>query len=832
MNAGYVRLSRDDDKRNYVSIENQKLIINQYAAAHGVVIDRWYEDDGISGYIFDRPGFQQMMMDMDKDIDTVYVKDFSRLGRHNAKVLLLLDEFQERGKHLVVIDDNYDSMDSSDDTIGIKTWFNERYVKDTSKKIKRAIGARQKEGTLITRAPFGYRRNEKDKTVLEIVPKEAEYIKKIYDLYLSGSGYRKIATYLTEQGAPTPSMIQREREIEEGRLSKRQIASKWSDAMVKEILDNDFYIGTFRLKKRARNTVHGKDKRVPKEEQCIFENHHPAIIDKATFALVQELKEKRNRTNYRGSRGQWLGSEIPNPFGSCLFCKDCGSRLTPIKRQTSSKERKYYICTTYNTKGRRYCSKAHLIEEDDLMEDVLTYIKMCRNALCEVISTYDLKDFEAEKKTIAEKRQELHTAINERKSQLKVLLTQKVKDLAVAAGNEDLINETYDSMQKDLFAQIHGLEMQIKELNETAIETPDVKDKLKNALEVVDKIIAGGSLDRRDIELLIEKIVVDEDGMPEITLKYGLSNLISYSPADEMNRRENTMIAIVMKLIAEDERGFSSAKYLSEHITDLGFKKTKQSILPYIELMKELGILEATDNPLKPYNIVKSKEEITQLTKDYLPNVSAETTAKQLADDYLHGISDDRCMPEMVFEYILRKNGLDPQKDLTIDQSIDFGYTAAAFTGDTSADFTVEFEPSATALEKEGAGYVVASLGVDSGYVPYTSYSAKTSYMEKNPEIIQKFTNALQKGMEYVQSHTPEEIAEVIAPQFAETDLDTVTAIVKRYYDQDTWKSNLIFEKESFELLEDILEDSGELSERVSYENLVTTKYAREAAEK
>lgn len=189
-------------------------------------------------------------------------------------------------------------------------------------------------------------------------------------------------------------------------------------------------------------------------------------------------------------------------------------------------------------------------------------------------------------------------------------------------------------------------------------------------------------------------------------------------------------------------------------------------------------------------------------------------------------------MPEMVFEYILRKNGLDPQKDLTIDQSIDFGYTAAAFTGDTSADFTVEFEPSATALEKEGAGYVVASLGVDSGYVPYTSYSAKNSYMEKNPEIIQKFTNALQKGMEYVQSHTPEEIAEVIAPQFAETDLDTVTAIVKRYYDQDTWKSNLIFEKESFELLEDILEDSGELSERVSYENLITTKYAQEAAEK
>lgn len=642
MNAGYVRLSRDDDHKNYVSIENQKLIINQYAADHGAVIDRWYEDDGISGYIFDRPGFQQMMADLDRDVDTVYVKDFSRLGRHNAKVLLLLDEFQEREKHLIVIDDNYDSMDSSDDTIGIKTWFNERYVKDTSKKIKRAIGARQKEGTLITRPPFGYRRSLKDKSILEIVPKEAVNIKLVYELYISGSGYRKIANYLTDQGIPTPSMVRHERELEEGRITKRSIATKWTDSMVKDLLDNDFYVGTFRLRKRARNTVHGKDKRVPKEEQCIFENHHPAIIDKVTFSLVQELKEKRNRTNYRGSRGRWIGSEIPNPFGSCLYCKDCGSRLTPIKRQTSSRERKYYICTTYNTKGRRYCSKAHLIEEEDLMEDVLTYIKMCRNALCEVIATYDLKDFEAEKKTVEEKRQELHTEIGDLKNQLKVLLTQKVKDLAVANGNEDLINETYDSMQKDLFAQIHGLEMQLKELDATATQTPDVKDKLKNALDVVDKIIAGGTLDRRDIELLIDRIDVDESGMPEITLKYGLSNLINYSPADEMNCRENTIIVIVMKLITEDERRFTSAKYLSEHITDLGFKKTKQSILPYIELMKEMGILEATENPLKPYNIMKSKEEITTLIQDFLPDLPAEITAKQLSDDYLHCYECDR----------------------------------------------------------------------------------------------------------------------------------------------------------------------------------------------
>lgn len=143
--------------------------------------------------------------------------------------------------------------------------------------------------------------------------------------------------------------------------------------------------------------------------------------------------------------------------------------------------------------------------------------------------------------------------------------------------------------------------------------------------------------------------------------------------------------------------------------------------------------------------------------------------------------------------------------------------------------YSVEFEPGATTLEKEGVGYVVASLGVDSGYVPYTTYSAKSSYLDENPAIVQKFTNALQKGMDYVQTHTPEEISKIIAPQFAETDLGTIITIVKRYYEQDTWKEDLIFEKESFVLLQDILEDAGELEQRISYENLIITEFAKKA---
>lgn len=188
-------------------------------------------------------------------------------------------------------------------------------------------------------------------------------------------------------------------------------------------------------------------------------------------------------------------------------------------------------------------------------------------------------------------------------------------------------------------------------------------------------------------------------------------------------------------------------------------------------------------------------------------------------------------MPQMVFEYILKKNNIDPEIDLNIDQSIDFGSTAAAFSGG-QGDFSIEFEPHATSLEVKGDGYVVASLGEDSGYVPYTAFCAKKSFIEANPAIIQSFTNALQKGMDYVQEHSPEEIAKIIAPQFAETDIQTITTIITRYYEQDTWKDNLLFEEDAFTLLQNILEESGELSQRVPYETLVTTKFAEAASSK
>lgn len=265
--------------------------------------------------------------------------------------------------------------------------------------------------------------------------------------------------------------------------------------------------------------------------------------------------------------------------------------------------------------------------------------------------------------------------------------------------------------------------------------------------------------------------------------------------------------------------GFGADKVMAAVLSgdaDIGFMGSESSIYAYQQGAND-KVVNFAQLTQRAGNFLVSREKMPEFQWEDLKG-----------KDILGGRKGG--MPEMVFEYILKQHGMDPDKDMNIDRSIDFGSTAAAFSGG-QGEFSVEFEPSATALEKEGTGYVVASCGVESGYVPYTAYSAKESYMKENPQIIQGFTDALQKGMDYVNTHTPEEIARIIQPQFKENDLDTIMTIVKRYQEQDTWKENLIFEQKSFELLEDILDSAGELEERVPYEELVNTDFAEQAAE-
>ena len=798
---GYVRLSRDDNKRNYSSIENQKLIIQKYAEENNMIVRHIYEDDGISGYSFNRPQFQNMMANLGS-IDVIVAKDLSRIGRHNAKVLLFLEEMEEQGKRVILIDDNYDSLYSDDDIIGIKTWDNERHVKNTSRKVKRIKRMEQENGTLKCAPPFGYTRHPLNKQIVLIDEEAAAILNLEKDLYLEGNGMRKIAEILTERGVPTPTMLQKERYEALDLPYHREVAHMWSYGMVRDTLFNDYHNGILRTHKRERMTINGKNKKISRDQQYIFPDHHPKIFDDDTMKLLFEVKESRHNNRYRGQR------KHVNLFSGCLYCKDCGMKLTAINRPNRGK---YYLCGTYNKKGKQFCKHAHLVTEETLMDALVKYLILCRDSLADIIQNFDLSNLKVSTYSADDSQQRLKNELERIKKELKTLITQRVKELTENPGMAEIINETYAALQTEKMERISAIEKTLQGLiNESHIPTATIKPNLQTALGILNEVLEQKKLTRTDIEVLVEKIIVDKDGNVDIYLKHGLGNLAAYDFKADKENLKLTMMIEAIRLLEKDETGFTSVKFLAESLKAMGYPMHKKKFTTYMEHLLDLGLVEKTEIYHYPYRIVASKEKLHDVEKMFI--MAGQTGG----------------MPEMVFEYILKQNNIDPQKDVKIDQSIDFGSTAAAFSGG-QGDFSVEFEPSATALEKEKDGYVVASLGTDSGYVPYTAFSAKQSYIKDNPEVIQGFTNALQKGMDYVQSHKPEEIAAVIQPQFKETDMDTLTTIVTRYYEQDTWKDNLVFEKESFELLQDILEEAGELTKRAPYEELVTTKFAQEA---
>lgn len=744
-----------------------------------------------------------MMASLDT-INVIVAKDLSRIGRHNAKVLLFLEEMEEMGKRVILIDDNYDSFYSDDDIIGIKTWDNERHVKNTSRKVKRIKRMEQESGTLVTQTPFGYTRHPLNKQMILIDEEAAAILNLEKEIYLDGNGIRKTAEILSERGVPTPSMIDKERHESLGLVYNKQVAYQWSFGMVKDTLFNDYNNGILRTHKRERVTINGKDKKVPKENQYVFPNHHPKIFDDDTMKLLNEVKDSRHHSQYRGQRAH------VNLFSGCLYCKDCGWKLTAINRPNRGK---YYVCGTYNKKGKQFCQHAHLVTEETLMDALVKYLVLCRDSLADIIQNFDLSKLKIETYTPADSKQRLEAELEKVKEELKVLITQKVKEITANPSMNEIITETYAALQSDKMERISAIEKTLQDLTkEPHIPSTTIKPSLQTALDILNEVLEKKELSRKDIEVLVEKIIVDKDGNIDIYLKHGLGNLAAYDFRADKENLKLTMLIESIRLLEKDETGFTSVKFLADSLKEMGYPMHKKKFVPYMEHLLDLGLVEKTGIYHYPYRIAATRQQLRDVEKMFIM------------------VGQSGGMPQMVFEYILKKNGIDPRTDLTIDQSIQFGLTAPAFAGNTS-DYTVEFEPFATGLELEGKGYVVASLGTDSGYVPYTAYCARKSYLDAHPDIIQKFTNALQKGMQYVNTHSPEEIAKTIQPQFQETPLENITAIVERYKAQDTWKDDLIFEKSSFELLQNILEEAGELTTRVPYEKLVTTEFAEKAKE-
>ena len=525
--AGYCRISVDEElDRDNVSIENQKAIIQDFVGRRfpGSSLT-FYEDRDRSGYTFEqREGYQAMRKGLIRhQYDILVVKDFSRFSRRNSRGLVELEDLRDAGVRIISIGDNID-FPNDDDWLKIQFQFliNEMPVTDTSKKVKNVIRRRQADGKWLCAAPYGYIINKQKE--FEVVPTEAEIVRRIFDLYNNqGWGYKKIANYLTEQGIPTPRLSEQMRKEAVGEPTIRKTKAAWAIVTVQGILDNDFYIGTFRQAKYTRAKINGKDVKRDEEEHIVIENHHQPIIDYRTFATTRALREKRTTANYRGVK------KYDNVYSGFLFCGDCGSPMFAMSRKDLSAA---YTCGTYHRRGRSGCSSHH-IRVDKLDELLKIYVRRIRENSGSMLEELNAELARQDSDVVETEQSADHLAqvMEELREELKATKRQRIRDILKHPDQEELLAETYDELEADLQKKIEGLDHQIEMLSDKRNTIIQANRTAKTAMEVFQDILSKEKLERNDLELLIERINVFEDRL-EIQLHSDIDALLHVSEAE------------------------------------------------------------------------------------------------------------------------------------------------------------------------------------------------------------------------------------------------------------------------------------------------------------
>ena len=519
--AGYARISVDDelDQKN-ISIENQKAIIEDFVKTRfpGSTLT-FFEDRDRSGYTFDqREGYQEMRRGlMQHKYDILIIKDFSRFSRRNSRGLVELEDLRDAGVRIISIGDGID-FPNDDDWLKIQFQFlvNEMPVTDTSRKVRSVVKRRQNDGEWICAAPYGYLVTE-DKQ-FEIIPTEAETVRRIFDLYSNaGWGYKKIANYLTDQGVPTPRMSERMRKEAAGKKTKREAKNAWAIATVQGILDNDFYIGTLRQGKYTRAKINGKEIKRNDDEHIVIENHHQAIIDYRTFAITRALREKRSRNNYRGVKVN------DNVYSGFLQCGDCGSPLFAMSRSDLAPA---YTCGTYHRRGLKGCTSHH-IRVDRLDELLKSYVRKLAENSAEMLKQLN-EELKRETEQVTETEQSagnLAAVLDDLTEELKVTKRQRIREIMKKPEQEASIEALYDEMEADLQKKIDGINHQIDLLSDKRNTIIQVNRVAKTAIDLFRDILEKGTLERGDLDLLIDKILVFEDHL-EIRLQSDIDTLL------------------------------------------------------------------------------------------------------------------------------------------------------------------------------------------------------------------------------------------------------------------------------------------------------------------
>mgnify|MGYP002281098168 FL=1 len=522
--VGYCRLSRDEDKENYSSIEEQKRIIKDYASTRNWIIEDkdFYIDDNVSGYTFNRPEFTKMLEKVKRGkIDVVIAKDLSRIGRNNGKVLVLIDEFKNMQKNLILVSEmggTYDVLNDRDDTIGITTWFNERYVKDCSRKTRDHMYSKQKTGRLVMGNYYGYVKDKEDVTKLYVDEEIRPVIELIYKLYVEeGLGRKKICDILNSKyNYPTPSVYYRQKHLERGRIYKHPVQELWSTYMISNILNNDVYTGNLRTHKKKTISIRGRAIKLPEEEHFVFENHHEAIISKETFELAQNIRKRKAKSkSTSGTRKRNYA------FSGLIRCGDCGFGVSGITINRKQKQ-KGYECSQYRTYGKTRC-KCHEIKECDIVIHLKDFLKFTKEKYQDEINKIEIDVKTNKERTNKEK---IKFEIETLKAEYKVLLNQKIKDLA---GNNNeyqkqMIEDSYKELELEKTSKIEKLQ-EILQKAEQDVSKEKIK-KLKTAMEYFDELISAEVPSRYVLENIIETIWIYSDKTVKFDLKVDTQKLI------------------------------------------------------------------------------------------------------------------------------------------------------------------------------------------------------------------------------------------------------------------------------------------------------------------
>lgn len=531
--AGYCRISVDDElDRDNTSIENQKAIIADFVRQKFPQSSlTFYEDRDRSGYTFEqREGYQMMRpMLMRHQYDILVVKDFSRFSRRNSRGLVELEDLRDQGVRIISIGDNIDYPTYDDWTaIQFRFLINEMPVTDASKKVKSVIKRRQNDGKWICAVPYGYLITNTKTMAFEIDPPAAEAVKMIYDLYLSGWGYKKIANHLTDLHIPTPRMAEKMRREANGEETKLRAKKEWSIATVQGILENDFYIGTLRQGKYTRKKINGGDRKTDKDEHIVFENHHEPILDMRTFAMAQEQRRKRTKSNYRGQK------KYDNVYSGHLCCGDCGSPMFSMSR---SDLKPAYVCGSYHRRGRKACTSHHT--RTDLLDSILKeYIRRIKENAADIMERLNesLKAEAVALKTGEGAEASLQNQLAFAYEELKVTKRQRIRNIMKHPDKEELLEQTYDEMEAELEDKISSLKAQMV-LHENKTDAVARMNQIsRTAAEVFDGILRKEKLDKVDLDFLIDQILVYENRI-EVKLKADVGAILQ--AADFLEQEEN-----------------------------------------------------------------------------------------------------------------------------------------------------------------------------------------------------------------------------------------------------------------------------------------------------